>query len=174
MKDAIAFRAISAEDQPFLRRLYASTRTEELARTDWSESAKESFLDFQFSAQHKFYKEQFPEAEFHIVLLEGEPIGRLYVDRREKEIRLVDIAILPEHRRQGIGSSLLRDLLAEGTRVRKPIRIHVEQFNPALRLYERLGFRRIEDKGVYYLMEWSPKSPAADEFPQRYSREDEQ
>lgn len=162
MNDAIAFRAMTAEDQPFLKRLYASTRTEELAQTDWSEAEKASFLEFQFSAQHKFYTEQFTEAEFHIVLLEGEPIGRLYVDRREAEIRLIDIALLPEHRGKGIGSSLVRDLLAEGARISKPIRIHVEQFNSALRLYERLGFRRIADKGVYYLMEWTPTSSNAD------------
>ena len=92
---------------------------------------------------------------FQIILQKGEPVGRLYVDRRKDEIRLIDIALLPELHGQGIGSWLLQDLMDEAKKVGKPIRIHVERFNPALRLYERLGFTHIADQGVYYLMEWS-------------------
>ncbi len=90
------------------------------------------------------------------MLLNEQPVGRLYVIRWDHEIRIVDIALLPQFRRSGIGSSLLQNILAEGARSGKTVTIHVEQFNPAMRLYERLGFQEIGEVGVYYRMEWSP------------------
>jgi ribosomal protein S18 acetylase RimI-like enzyme len=100
--------------------------------------------------------EQFAGAAFDVILLDGESIGRLYVDRRPDEIRIIDIALLPEYRNRGIGSRLITALLAEGTAAGLPVRIHVEQYNPAMRLYNRLGFQKIDERGVYHLMEWSP------------------
>lgn len=150
-------RPIRSEDLPFLRRLYASTRADELALVDWSEEQKESFLDMQFDAQHRHYQEHFPDACFEVVLLGGEPIGRLYVDRRKDEIRLIDIALLPEHRGKGLGATMIRELIDEAAAASRCVRIHVERFNRALHLYERLGFRKIEDAGVYFLMEWKPE-----------------
>jgi ribosomal protein S18 acetylase RimI-like enzyme len=81
------------------------------------------------------------------------------VHRRPAEIRLVDIAFLPEFRSGGLGTSILRDLLAEGEAAGKPVTIHVEVYNPAMRLYERLGFRSVEERGPYRLMEWRAASP---------------
>jgi len=153
-------RPIRDDDLPFLRRLYASTRTEELAVLDWSDEEKASFLAMQFEAQHRHYQEYFPAARFELLLLDGTPIGRLYVDRREEEIRLVDISFLPEHRGKGMGTPLVRELLEEAEAGGRSVRIHVERFNPAQRLYERLGFRRVEEVGVYFLMEWRPGGPA--------------
>ncbi len=153
----LTFRPINDDDLPFLARLYATTRAEEMAVVPWSEEEKASFVRSQFEAQHKFYAESFPKCAFRIVLLEGVPIGRLYVDRRADEIRLVDIAILPEYRNQGIGGSLMNDVLVEGRRRAQPVRIHVEHNNPAMRLYKRLGFQQVDENGVYHLMEWVPK-----------------
>jgi ribosomal protein S18 acetylase RimI-like enzyme len=112
----------------------------------------------QFSAQDRWYHEQMPQASYQLVLVDGERAGRLYVDRREDEIRIVDISLLPEHRGRGLGTTLLRELLAEADEAAKRITIHVERFNPALRLYERLGFAQIEDRGVYLLLERPPAS----------------
>lgn len=148
-------RPISKEDEAFLFRVYAGTRTEELQQLGWDEQAKHDFLTSQFNAQHRYYHEQYPGAEFQLILREDEPVGRLYVNRSNNEIRIVDIALLPEFQRQGIGSALLRTLLAEARDSHLPVRIHVEKFNPAMHLYERLGFRQIEDQAVYVLMEWS-------------------
>jgi ribosomal protein S18 acetylase RimI-like enzyme len=156
MRSSTTFRPISPEDQPFLARLYASTRWDEVAQTGWDLEEQDRFLRMQFAAQHKFYMEQFSGADFHIVELQDEPIGRLYVDRREDEIRIIDIALLPEHRNKGIGSALLKNILAEAHSAALPVRIHVERNNPALGLYQRLGFREIDDQGVYLLMECSP------------------
>ena len=154
MTQQITLRPITPEDKDFLYRVYASTRTAELAQVDWDEARKSAFLRMQFDAQHQYYAENYSRAQFQIVLLDGAPIGRLYVDRRAAEIRIVDIALLPEHCGQGIGSHLLREILAEGQARGVPVTVHVERFNPALHLYERLGFRPVEDKGVYLLMEW--------------------
>ncbi|KAA3663385.1 MAG: N-acetyltransferase [Chloroflexi bacterium] len=152
----ITLRSITPDDKLFLCRLYASTREDELSVVPWSDAEKESFLTMQFNAQHTYYQEQFKQAEFLVVELDGEPIGRLYIDRRQDEIRLIDIALLTSHRRKGIGSMLLKDLLTEGSAANLPVRIHVEHNNPALSLYTQLGFKHIEDQGVYFLMEWSP------------------
>jgi GNAT superfamily N-acetyltransferase len=122
----------------------------------WDAAQKEGFLRMQFDAQHRFYQEQYPDASFQIILAGDSPIGRLYVDRGPEAICIVDIALLTEHRGAGIGSAILRDLLAEADRAQKPVRIHVERFNPAFRLYQRLGFVVIDDVGVYLHMERPP------------------
>ena len=153
---AVTRRPIRPDDEDFLYSVYAGTRTDELAVVDWDEARKTAFLKMQFAAQHKHYQEHFPQAAFEIVLLDGHPIGRLYVDRREDEIRLIDIALLPEYRNGGIGTALLQELLAEATKARKPLRIHVERFNRALRLYAHLGFATIAEHGAYFLLEWAP------------------
>jgi ribosomal protein S18 acetylase RimI-like enzyme len=154
--EALRLRPIRDDDRGFLRRLYGSTRQEELAAVDWIEEEKERFLDFQFAAQHDYYQEQFPDASFDLVLVAGEPVGRLYVDRRADEIRLIDIALLPDSRRRGIGGRLMSRVLDEGRAAGLPVQIHVEQNNPAMRLYDRLGFERVEEQGVYWLMRWEP------------------
>ena len=152
----ITFRPISSEDEPLLREIYRSTRLEEMAPLGWDPQEVDAFLKMQFEAQHKYYLEAFADASFELILLDQQPIGRLYLDRRNSELRIIDIALLPSHRNRGIGSALMKDILAEAQSVGKQIRIHVERNNPALRLYQRLGFEEKEDAGVYYLMEWNP------------------
>jgi ribosomal protein S18 acetylase RimI-like enzyme len=122
----------------------------------WDDAQKASFLRMQFEAQDRWYREQMADSSFDVVLVDGAPAGRLYVDRRDHEIRIVDIALLPEHRNRGIGSLLLTQLLVEADQARKPLTIHVERGNQARRLYERLGFHEIADHGVYLLLERRP------------------
>ena len=153
MPSAVGLRDIADGDLEFLYRVYASTREEELAVTGWSEEEKASFLHMQFNAQHTHYQQHFNKARFSIITLNGEDVGRLYVDKRTDEIRIVDIALLPEFRGQGIGGELLKQLLAEASEQHGLVRIHVESNNPAMTLYLRLGFKKIEEQGVYYLME---------------------
>lgn len=155
MPPAATLRRVAPGDEELLYRIYASTRSEELAPVPWTAAQKEAFLRMQFRAQSLDYGANYPAAEFLVILVAGEPAGRLYVDRRDDELRIVDIALLPEHRGAGIGGALLRELLAEAAAAGKPVRIHVESMNPALRLYERLGFRRTDDHGIYHLMEWT-------------------
>ena len=160
MRPEISLRPIGDDDWEFVYRVYASTREAELSQVPWGEGEKETFLRFQFHAQRSHYDKHFPEAEFSIIEVDGEPAGRLYLDRRADEIRLVDIALLTPFRGRGLGGRLMADILAEGERKGLLVRIHVEQDNPAMRLYRRLGFRKIEEQGVYWLMEWTPTSLA--------------
>ena len=157
MDPRITLRPIGPDDMELLLRVYRSTREEELAMVvDWTEEMKAAFVRQQFEAQHAWYQEHYQGATFEVILVDGAPAGRLYVHHRPDEIRLVDITFLPEFRGSGLGSSLLRDLLAEGEDAGKPVTIHVEIYNPAMRLYERLGFQPVEDRGPYRLMKWSP------------------
>ena len=159
MDPRITLRPIGPSDMDFLLRVYHSTREEELAMVvDWTAEMKDAFVRQQFNAQHVWYQEHYEGASFDVVLIDGVPAGRLYVHRRPAEIRLVDITLLPEFRTGGLGTSILGDLLAEGETAGKPVTIHVEIYNPAMRLYERLGFRPIESRGPYLLMEWRPSS----------------
>jgi ribosomal protein S18 acetylase RimI-like enzyme len=158
---AIALRAETLGDQEFLFHLYASTRQAEMAQVPWTPEQKEAFLWMQFEAQGDAYHQRFKTASFQIVEVNGEAAGRLYLDRRLAKIRIVDIALLPEWRGRGIGTYLLGKILAEGQRRRLPVSIHVEQTNPALSLYQRLGFQKISEYGIYWLMEWKPGSEAA-------------
>jgi ribosomal protein S18 acetylase RimI-like enzyme len=153
----LSFRPIDASDRDFLCAVYANTRTEELAQVDWNENQKTAFLEMQFSAQHQYYQEHYTETDFLIILLGNQPIGRFYIARWTDEIRIVDLALLPEYRNVGIGTQILRDVLSEASTLGKPIRIHVERFNPAQGLYRRLGFAKTGEHGVYDLMEWSGK-----------------
>ena len=153
MREPYTFRPIRTDDEALLFQIYASTRQEELAPVPWTAAEKDAFLRMQFNAQHRYYQEQFPDASYQLVLLGDRTAGRLYLHRREDELHIIDIALLPAYRNAGLGTTLLREVIAEADAAGKPVRIHVERFNPALRLYERLGFSRIADTGVYFLMD---------------------
>ena len=154
----ITLRPVSSSDRDFLLRVYASTREEELAPVSWTEAEKAAFIEQQFEAQDRHYREHYAGASLDVVEWDGAPAGRLYVARWSDEIRIMDIALLPEFRGRGIGTALLRALLNEASAAGKRLTIHVEKFNPARRLYERLGFAEAADRGVYVLMEATPSS----------------
>ncbi len=160
MPDAsVTVRPIQEEDMGFLFQLYANTRAEEMAMVvDWSDEQKQAFLRMQFEAQHAWYQEHYSDAQFGLLLVDGNPAGRLYVHRRETEIRLVDISLVPGARGHGLGSALLGELMKEAEESGKPLTIHVEKYNPAMSLYNRLGFTTIADRGPYDLLEWRPES----------------
>jgi ribosomal protein S18 acetylase RimI-like enzyme len=153
---AISLRPVTAGDAAHLFAVYASTRVEELAQVDWTTAQKEAFLRMQFDAQRIHYEGNYPGAVFQVIVADARPAGRLYVHRRERELRIMDIALLPEFRGRGIGRRLVQEILDEGRRTERRVSIHVESFNPAQRLYARLGFRPVARDGVYQLMEWQP------------------
>jgi ribosomal protein S18 acetylase RimI-like enzyme len=151
----LTFRRITEADLPFLARVYAATRAEELAVTGWSEEQKTAFLQDQFRGQHAHYQKYYPNADWLVTTHGADDVGRLYIERWPTQHRIIDIAFLPEHRGKGFGGALLRDLLDEAAACGKAATIHVEKLNPAMRLYRRLGFATEEDKGVYDLMRWT-------------------
>jgi ribosomal protein S18 acetylase RimI-like enzyme len=153
-----ALRPLTDADVPFLDAVYASTRREELAQVGWSEGQVDEFLAMQARAQRQDWWRNYDTGGFAVIEVDGEPVGRLFVERRSDELRIVDIALLPAWRGCGIGSTLLADVFAQADRAGLPVRIHVEFNNPAQRLYQRLGFRFVgTDAGtVYRLMERPP------------------
>jgi GNAT superfamily N-acetyltransferase len=158
---AVELRLAGTADEEFLCAVYASTRAEELAVTGWSDEQKVAFLRSQFDAQHRYYRENYRGAEFWVIRVAERDAGRLYVGRFGEELRIIDLALLPEFRGRGVATSLLGSLIREAAGLGLPLRIHVERFNPALRLYERLGFRLVADRGVYLFLERPPDGKAA-------------
>lgn len=153
----VTARPAADADRAFLCAVYGSTRAEQLAQLPWTAAQMQAFIEHQFLAQDHYYRSNYPGAEFLVLVADGRDAGRLYVHQRETEIRVMDIAILPEFRHRGIGTAALRWVLAAAAAGRKRVSIHVELFNPgARRLYERLGFREAGRNETDALMEWTP------------------
>ena len=155
---SITCRPVGPDDYAFLLEVYASTRADEMALVPWTADQREAFVKMQFAGQQEHYQNQFPTASHEIILSNGRPVGRLYVDRLEQEIRIIDITVMPAERNAGIGSFLLSGLLDEAGRMGKVVRIYVENYNPSLRLFERLNFKPVEQEGFHLLIEWSPNA----------------
>jgi len=161
-EQGFALRPETEADIAFLCGLYVSTRWEELAPVvDWTEAQKQAFLQSQFAAQRRHYLTHYAGAERMVVEERGVACGRIYLDRTPAKLHVVDLSLLPEWRGRGIGTALLKEVLAEAGAAGKRAGIAVEKFNPAQRLYRRLGFRDVEDLGVYLAMEWSPPPEAS-------------
>ncbi len=153
-------RPANPEDESFFFKVYASTRAEEMAIVPWNDEQKQQFVRMQFKAQTESYQREFPAAKYDVIVRNGAPAGRLIVNRSELGILIIDIALLPEHRNFGIGSALIAELKEEARKASRPLQLSVENFNPALRLYEQLGFEKVSEVGFYYRMEWRPGSTA--------------
>jgi ribosomal protein S18 acetylase RimI-like enzyme len=143
-------------DEPFMYATFASTRTEELAATGWSDEQKEQFLRLQFEAQRISYLREIPDAEYSVIRCGTAAVGRLIVERTPAEVHIVDIALLTEFRRQGIGSVLMGRIFDEAEKAGKSVRLFVEKFNPALRWYERMRFEVMRVGPIYLEMVWRP------------------
>ena len=148
---SVSLRRVTDGDRAFLARVYASTREEELKLVDWSADDKQRFVEQQFAAQDAYYREHYDGATLDVVEVDGEAAGRLYVHRGRSDIRIMDIAMAPAYRGLGIATGLLRELIEEASESGRRLSIHVEQSNPARRLYERLGFEPAGEHGVYLL-----------------------
>ena len=149
----VSLRPESPADEGFLYAVYASTREDELALTNWDESMRRAFLNQQFSAMRQGYRSMFPAGDFLIIELDGQPVGRIVINRGEHEVRVVDLALLPAERNQGIGTRLMRQVCASAE---KPVRLCVLKNNRARTWYERLGFKLFGEQGVYDELEWIP------------------
>lgn len=155
--DGLVCRPVTGDDEPFLFDLYASTRAEELAMVDWGDAQKEQFLRQQFHAQQTHYQSYFPDGEHQIIMRDGRPLGRIYLEQTAEKIHLLDIALIPASRGQGIGGALMHALLEKAGAAGLPITLHVYRFDePVYAWYQRLGFVTIGGSGLYYLMEWRP------------------
>lgn len=152
----VALRPTTAVDRDFLLEVYGSTRDEELSQVEWGPGQREAFLRMQFEAQDSEYRTRNPEGTFDVIEVDDRPAGRLYVDRRPGDIRIVDISLLPEFRGRGVGGELIARLMEEAASTGRILSIHVEVHNRAAELYRRLGFEVADEHGVYRRMEWTP------------------
>jgi ribosomal protein S18 acetylase RimI-like enzyme len=152
----VLLRPVVDADRAFLVGLYASVREEELAQVDWDQGLKDAFVEQQFAAQDAHYRTNYPGATLDVIEVDGRAAGRLYVHRGPSDIRIMDIALAPAFRGRGIGTELLRALMAEADASGRKLSIHVEMNNPARSLYDRLGFEPAGEHGVYVLMERPP------------------
>ena len=158
--ETLRLRRVNPDDDPFLLSVYDSTRTEELAQAEWQPGQREAFVKWQFDLQRREYEARFPDAEYNLILINGQPAGRIWIGRNEKQIRLLDIALLPEFQNRGAGTLLVRQLIEEAKQSGKPLRHMVFVLNnDAHRFYERLGFKMIEDLGAYKHMEYKSQAP---------------
>lgn len=156
---SVTLRPVTAGDDEFLLAVYMSTRAEELAQVDWQPGQKESFVRWQFDLQRKEYDARYPDARYDVILVDGQPAGRIWVGIDDTQIRLLDIGLLEEFQNRGVGTILLRQLIAEAREANKLLRHMVFVLNNnAHRFYERLGFVTIEDVGGYKHMEWKAAS----------------
>jgi GNAT superfamily N-acetyltransferase len=151
----LTLRRATSDDDAFLLSVYDSTRAEELAQAEWAEGQRDAFLKWQFDLQRREYDTRFPDAEYYVIMIDDAPAGRIWIGRDAKQIRLLDIALLPEFQNRGAGTILLRKLMDEAKETGKRLRHMVFVLNnDAHRFYERLGFVVIDDLGGYKHMEW--------------------
>ena len=155
----VTLRPVAPEDYDFLVAIYGSTRADELALVPWTDEQRQAFVRAQFNAQQEHYAKNYPGARHDVIVANGREVGRLYVARLDQEIRIIDITLLPAERNVGIGSYLIKQLLDEASHSGKMTRIYVEEFNPSLRLFERLGFSPSEQHGIHLLMQCNPGQP---------------
>lgn len=150
----VTLRPATPQDRAFLREVYASTRDDEPADAGWPAEQRETSVQVQFDLQDRQFRSSNPRGSFDVVEVDGRRAGRLYVDRRLDDIRIIDIALLPAYRGAGIGSRLISTVLEEARMSGRSASLHVEVHDPAARLYRRLGFAMVADLGLYRLMEW--------------------
>jgi ribosomal protein S18 acetylase RimI-like enzyme len=155
--DEIAFRPATEGDYDFLVTLYGSTRQEELDLTQWDESQRHAFILGQFAAQQNHYRTSRPAGREELILLDGVAVGRLYSDLSGDSDHLLDLCLLPDYRYRGIGSMVLQGILATADAKARRVTIYVESFNRSLSFFERHGFKRVQETGMHFLMEWQPK-----------------
>lgn len=153
----ITLRPVEEKDESFIETVYRSTREEELNFTNWGEQQKQAFIRMQSIAQLAEYKTKFPGAAFRIIVYKKRDAGRYYIWENDREIRLLDITLLPQFRAKGIGAFLLGELIKKSNKVQKKISLHVEPDNRALQLYSRLGFIHVKNNGRHFYMERSPE-----------------
>lgn len=155
---AYALRPVQEDDEQLLLEIYASSRADEMALVPWDKATQDAFLRSQFSAQRTHYLKYFPHAAHHMILVNEQAVGRLYVDRSQDKIHILDVTLLPQRRGHGIGTQILLDLMKEAEHKNQSCSIYVESFNRSLGLFQRLGFVKTDESGVSWLMEWRAAS----------------
>lgn len=152
---SVLLRPVLSDDDDFLKQVYASTREEELLLYPWTVDQKNQFIQMQYLAQKTHYTKYFINSEHHVILYNNTPVGRLMVEERENEIRIIDIAILTIFRKKGIGTYLMKGLIKRTMSQGKPLTLNVFKQNMVKEWYESLGMQSVSDDGMYVLMKYN-------------------
>jgi len=151
----VGLRPANDNDREFLLQVYQISREIELSMTPWDDAQKRAFAEHQLDAQTYTDRVQYPEHTHEIIVYEGVPAGRIYVDRGDREISILDIAVIHEYRRKGIGTSLVTGLQKEAAETNRSVSIYIERFNPSQKLFGELGFEIVPDESVDLRFEWN-------------------
>ena len=154
MSEILTLRPTRADDQEFLYRLFYSVHTEKLRLVPLGEEEKTKLVELMYQGFTRHYSSLAPVSDDRLILLNNESIGRMILLQTREEIRLADLAILPEYRKRGIGSALIGQVQTESMMSKRPVRLQVAQFDRALGLYRRLGFYKTDVEGPYIHLEW--------------------
>lgn len=157
LEKEISLRPVTEEDREFLLRAYAAGRETELSVLPFDEAQKRAFCEHQLQAQTAYYLEKFPHATHDIIFAGREPVGRVYADRGDALISILDLAVVVDHRRKGIGTYIIKALLDEAAADSRRVGVYVESFNPSQKLFRDLGFQLVESDGLNLYFEWQPK-----------------
>jgi RimJ/RimL family protein N-acetyltransferase len=160
----ITLRPVVDADREFLLAVYAAGRETELAMVPWDDTMKRVFVEHQYQAQDEHYRTYYAGATHEVIVVAGEMGGRLYLERTEKHIAILDIGVVPAFRKRGIATEIVRRLQDEAATGQKLVRIYIEAFNPAAKLFNELGFEMVEDDGGLRRFEWklgqvNPRTP---------------
>lgn len=156
MSASPALVSITESDEEFLTELYASTRAAEMAIVPWESEQKRAFLKMQFEAQDRYYRDRYPNASFEIIKLNDHRVGRLYHAELADEIRIIDLAFLPEQFDNKVFIELVERILQKGERAGKPVQIYLEASDPTIEIFVNLGFQKIDQHGIYFLWQYQP------------------
>ena len=160
--DQLTWRRGAAADEPLLFALFAAGKAPEFAPLGLSAQQLQPLIEMQFRARQQAYAQTYPAAVDMILCLEnGTPVGRHLVERQTNCYRCIDLAVLPQYRNRGIGIWAIRQIQQLSALESVSFRLCVARTNPALRLYERLGFIRVSGDELSYEMEWQPPRSAA-------------
>jgi ribosomal protein S18 acetylase RimI-like enzyme len=152
LRRGLVLRASAPDDRNFLQQVFIGTRAPEFAAAGLDADAIHGLLVQQFTMQDEYYRRHYPKGRFDVVLDGACRIGRLYHDWHSGEARIIDIALLPEYRGAGIGTRLMKTIVAEAARRALAVSLYVELDNPVRGFYRRLGFEAIGEDGVYERM----------------------
>ncbi len=152
-------RQVCPADDALLLRLYAASRESELSQVQWPAEQKHAFVAMQFEAQRRHYQLTYPNGSHQVICADDAPVGRIWSCELSDELRIMDITVLPDFRGRGIGSSVLREIVAESERLEKPLRIWIETWNPSQIIFQHFGFVPVGNDGVN--TQWERKTRKA-------------
>lgn len=159
---AITLRPATQQDEDFLYNLYKLSRVDEFSMTGIGELQFEMLMRMQYAARKMTYENNYPVSGHNIVIVDGAEAGQIWVFSDATQYRLIDIAIAGAFQNQGVGSSLMKSLIAQTIQAEIPLRCSVATNNPgSLRFHQRLGFRIVSSNEAYYQMEYAPDGERA-------------